>query len=172
MNSILNYEQLRLIVVTVISTLLGMITPTNGFVLALIIMSSWNIWCGMRADGVVIHTCKNFNKKKFRGALKELLLYIAIIYIIHSVMVMCGDKAIALYAVKSITYVFAYVYLQHSFRNLTIAYPNNLAIWVIYLVIRLEFKRAMPSHIKPIIEQYEQKKAKQKEEEAKNESNN
>ena len=80
---------------------------------------------------------------------------------------MCGDSAIALYAVKSITYVFAYVYLQHSFRNLTIAYPNNIAIWIIYLVIRLEFKRAMPSHIKPIIEQYEQKKTEQKEEEVK-----
>lgn len=157
MNLILSYEHLRLIVVTVISTLLGMITPTNGFVIALILMSGWNIWCGMRADGVVIHTCKNFDKKKFRGALKELLLYIAIIYIIFSFMVLCGDSKIALYAVKSMTYVFAYVYLQHSFRNLTIAYPKNVAIWVIYLVIRLEFKRAMPSHIKPIIAQYEKK---------------
>ena len=80
---ILSYEQLRMIVVGCISALLAIVTPTRGFILALVLMCGWNIWCGMRADGVVIRTCKNFDKKKFRGALRELLLYLAIILILR-----------------------------------------------------------------------------------------
>ena len=48
MNSILNYEQLRLIVVGAMSSLLAIITPTKGFMVALILMAGFNIWAGMR----------------------------------------------------------------------------------------------------------------------------
>jgi hypothetical protein len=47
------------------------------------------------------------------------------------------------------------VYLQNAFRNLIIAYPKNVAIRVIYHIIRLEFTRALPSHIQPIIDRLE-----------------
>lgn len=152
---ILSYEQLRMIVVGCISALLAIVTPTRGFILALVLMCGWNIWCGMRADGVVIRTCKNFDKKKFRGALCELLLYLAIILILRSVMWLCGDGSESMYAVKTLAYIFMYVYLQHSFRNLTIAYPKNMAIWMIYLAIRLEFVKMMPSYLRPLLDQYD-----------------
>lgn len=151
----MNLEQFRLIVVGTISSLLAIITPTKGFVVALVLMCGWNIWCGMRADGVVIHTCKNFSKKKFRGALVELLLYLAIILLIRSVMWLCGDNTEGLYAVKTLTYIFIYVYLQHSFRNLTISYPKNIAIWMIYLFIRMEFLKMQPAYIRSILKQYD-----------------
>lgn len=152
---IITMEQLRIIVVGAVSSLLAIITPTKGFMIALIIMCGFNIWCGMRADGVVIHTCKNFNKKKFRGALWELLLYVAIILLIRSVMWLCGDGSESMYAVKTLVYIFMYVYIQHAFRNLTIAYPHNMALWMIYLFIRLEFVKMLPSNLKPILEQYD-----------------
>lgn len=148
-------EQLRLIVVTALSILLSVIAPTKGLIIALMIMCGWNIWCGMRADGVIIHTCKNFSKKKFVGALKELLLYIAIIYLIRSVTWLCGDNSEGMYAIKTLTYVFMYVYLQQSFKNLIIAYPHNIAIWMIYLFIRLEFNKMAPGYLKPLLEQYD-----------------
>ena len=160
---ILSYEQLRMIVVGCISALLAIVTPTRGFILALVLMCGWNIWCGMRADGVVIRTCKNFDKKKFRGALWELLLYLAIILILRSVMWLCGDGSESMYAVKTLAYIFMYVYLQHSFRNLTIAYPKNMAIWMIYLAIRLEFVKMMPSYLRPLLDQYD-RHVKQREE--------
>ena len=47
--NILSYEQLRLIMVGSISSLLAIITPTKGFMVALILMCGFNIWCGMRA---------------------------------------------------------------------------------------------------------------------------
>lgn len=155
MNSILNYEQLRLIVVGAMSSLLAIITPTKGFIVALILMAGFNIWAGMRADGVVIMTCKNFDKKKFRGALWELLLYTAIILLVRAVMWLCGDDSESMYAVKTLVYIFLYVYLQHSFRNLTIAYPTNMTLWIIYLFIRLEFVKMLPSNLKPLLEQYD-----------------
>jgi hypothetical protein len=67
----------------------------------------------------------------------------------------CGDEGAAIVVVKSLTYVFMSVYLQNAFRNLIIAYPKNVAIRVIYHIIRLEFTRALPSHIQPIIDRLE-----------------
>ena len=66
-----------------------------------------------------------------------------------------GDKNISLIVVKTLSYIFEYVYLQNAFRNLVIAYPRRMVLHIIYHVIRLEFTRAMPEHIREIIERYE-----------------
>lgn len=148
----LNWEQWRVIVVSTVSPVLGYLTPTNGFVYALVVMFAFNIWAGMRADGVAIVRCKNFSFPKFKNALYELLLYVVIIHVIYSVMCQCGDGGAAIIVIKSLTYVFMYVYLQNAFRNLIVAYPRELALRIIYHVIRLEFARALPSYWQPIIE--------------------
>ena len=152
MDKIFNWEQLRIMAVSTVSPLLGYLTPTKGFVVALVLMFGLNMWAGMRADGVVITRCRNFSFPKFRGALVELLLYLLIIEVVYAIMSACGDGAAAVVAVKSLTYVFMYVYLQNAFRNLITAYPRNMALRIVYHVIRLEFARALPSHIQPIIE--------------------
>lgn len=54
--------------------------------------------------------------------------------------------------IKSLTYVFIYVYATNSFKNLIKAYPKNVALRIIFHILRLEFTRAMPSYWKPIIE--------------------
>lgn len=159
MNStvIFNGEQLRALFTGFTAPVFAAIMPTQKFVLALIIMASFNIWAGMRADGVVIFRCKKFSMKKLRGALVELVLYITILWLIHGVVWLCGDGTAAVYATKVLTYVIMYVYLQNAFKNLVIAYPRNKGLWIIYLVIRLELKRLLPSHISDLIERYDQK---------------
>lgn len=37
-----------------VSPLFGYVTPTKGFVYALVVMFAFNIWAGMRADGLAI----------------------------------------------------------------------------------------------------------------------
>lgn len=155
MERIFSWEQWRLIVVSTLSPVLSYLTPTMGFVYALVVMFAFNIWAGMRADGVAIIRCKNFSFRKFKNSLCELLLYLFIIESIFVIMKNCGDDNAALVIVKSLTYVFMYVYLQNSFRNLIIAYPNKIALRVIYHIVRLEFTRALPSHLQPIIERIE-----------------
>ena len=155
MEKLFNLEQWRLIAISTVSPLFGYLTPTMGFVYALIVMFAFNIWAGMRSDGVAIVRCSNFSFSKFKNALCELLLYLAIIETIFTIMKNCGDEGAALVVVKSLTYVFMSVYLQNAFRNLIIAYPKNVAIRVIYHIIRLEFTRALPSHIQPIIDRLE-----------------
>lgn len=150
MERIFNWEQWRFIAVSTIGPILGYLTPTKGFVYALVVMFAFNIWAGMRADGVAIVRCKNFSFRKFRNALCELLLYLFIVEAIFVIMKNCDDQA-AIVVVKSLTYVFMYVYLQNAFRNLIVAYPRKLALRIIYHVIRLEFTRALPSHLQPII---------------------
>ena len=151
----LNLEQWRIIVISTVSPVLGYLTPTKGFVYALVVMFAFNIWAGMMADGVAIVRCKNFSFRKFKNALCELLLYLFIVEAIFVIMKNCGDDQAAIVVVKTLTYVFMYVYLQNAFRNLIVAYPKELALRIIYHVIRLEFARALPSHLQPIIERLE-----------------
>lgn len=155
MERLINWEQWRIIAVSTVSPIFGYLTPTKGFVYALVVMFAFNIWAGMRADGVAIVRCKNFSFRKFKNALCELLLYLFIVEAIFFIMKNCGDGQAAIVVVKSLTYVFMYVYLQNAFRNLIIAYPRNLALRIIYHVIRLEFTRALPSNLQPIIDRLE-----------------
>lgn len=155
MERIMNWEQCRIIAISTVSPLLGYLTPTKGFVYALVVMFAFNIWAGMRADGVAIVRCKNFSFRKFKNALCEFLLYLFIVEAIFVIMKNCGDENAAVIVVKSLTYVFMYVYLQNAFRNLIIAYPRNLALRIIYHVIRLEFTRVLSSHLQPIIDRLE-----------------
>lgn len=155
MDKLFTWEQCRMIFATLLSSVLAYLTPTAGFMYALIIMLTFNILAGMRADGVAIVRCKNFSFRKFKNALCEFLLYLFIVEAIFVIMKNCGDENAAVIVVKSLTYVFMYVYLQNAFRNLIIAYPRNLALRIIYHVIRLEFTRALPSHLQPIIDRLE-----------------
>lgn len=138
--------------VSAFSSLVAIVTPTKGFILALVVMFAFNIFCGMRADGISIVRCRNFKLKKFRGALAELLLYLLIIETLQLTLVVCGDTDAALLVVKSLTYVFIYVYASNAFRNLIIAYPKNAALRIVYHLIRLEFLRMLPESWRPIIE--------------------
>ena len=152
-------ENIRLVAVAGFSSVLAffttIITPTKGFIFALIIMFAFNIFCGMRSDGVSIIPFKKFSFGKFKNSIVELLLYLLVIQLIFSVMILIGDDAEGFIIVKTLSYVFIYVYAQNSFKNLTIAYPKNKAFRMIYHIIRFEFKRALPSHVQTIIEQFE-----------------
>lgn len=155
MERLFNWEQWRIIAISTVSPLFGYVTSTRGFVYALVVMFAFNIWAGMRADGVAIRNCKRFSFHKFKNALAELLLYVTIIHVIYSVMLQCGDNEAAKVVIKSLTYVFMYVYLQNAFRNLIKAYPTKVALRIIYHVIRLEFTRVLPGYWQPIIERYQ-----------------
>jgi hypothetical protein len=126
-----NFENMRIILVTSFSPILGYFTPTKGFVFSLVMMFSFNIWAGMRADGVSIVRCKNFSFRKFKNALCELILYLFIVETIFIIMKNCGDEKASIIVVKSLTYVFMYVYLQNAFRNLIKAYPTKVALRII-----------------------------------------
>lgn len=120
---------------------------------------SYNV-CFQYLGGYAGGRCKrkalqNFRFSKFKNALAELLLYVGIIHVVYSVMLQCGDNEAAKVVIKSLTYVFMYVYLQNAFRNLIKAYPTKVALRIIYHVIRLEFTRALPGYWQPIIERYQ-----------------
>lgn len=148
-------ENIRMIATSCLSYAFGWFMPTKGFVLALALAFAFNLWAGMRADGVAIKRCKNFSFGKFKNALVEILLYLIIIEMVFTIMASCGDAKAALVAAKSITYVFIYMYVQNSFKNLIKAYPKNMALRIIYHLLRFEFTRALPSYLKPIIERVE-----------------
>ena len=152
MEKTFNWEYLRMLLVTIFSPILGYFTPTSGFLFALIIAFAFNMWCGMRADGITITCCDNFTFKKLRGAIVVFLIFLAVLLVVFAIMKSCGDEAAGVIMAKSLTYVFCYYYLQNSFKNLIAAYPRIIALRVIYHVVRLEFSRAMPDRWKPIMD--------------------
>lgn len=172
MDRLFNWEQMRIIFVSAASPILAFLTPTKGFIFALIVMFAFNIWCGMRADGVAIVRCKNFSFRKFKNALAEFLFYILICQTVYTTMVLCGDKDESLIALKSLTYVFMYVYLQNACKNLTIAYPTNKAFRIIYHLIRLEFPRALPSRVRTLVNRIEKEMEDKKQKESNETDNN
>lgn len=152
-------EQLRLMLVSAISPILAFLTPTSGFITALVFMFVFNIICGMRADGVSVSVrgIQRFTIFKFISALQEFLLYMMIIVVLFSAVTNMGDKDAAIMCAKTITYVFMYVYLCNGFRNLCTTYPKNKGFKLIYHIIRFEFKRLMGEHAAKIIEEQEEK---------------
>lgn len=160
-------EQFRLVFASTFSMLLAVFSDTKHFILALVISFAFNIWAGMRADGISITKCKNFSFSKFWKAIVELWVYVGIIYIVQGIMYAIGDKEEALIVIKTITYIFIYVYCQNGLKNVILAYPTNKALRIVYHVIRFEFTRAMPTNIKDIIDRVEReeenKKTKNKE---------
>ncbi len=155
MNDVFTPDQLRVIGASLCSWLLAYVTPAGGFIFALVLFALFNIWCGMRADGVSVESCRNFRWGKFRAAIAEMFLAVALVLLLSVGMGAMGDVTEALVVVKAMTYVFCYVYMQNSIKNLIIAYPRNVSLRIIYHLIRFEFKRAMPSQVKGVVERIE-----------------
>lgn len=92
MDRLFNLEQLRIIFVSVTSPIIAYMTTTSNFIFALIIAFAFNLFAGMRADGVSILRCINFKFSKFKNALLEICLYLVIIHVLYSIVILCGDK--------------------------------------------------------------------------------
>ena len=154
MLSVLTYEQIRQFFVWLTCSVVAALTPTAGFVTALVFAWAFNVWCGMRADGVVIITCKNWSWKKFAHACAELVMFLCIIWLVALITYFCGDIDEGLYACKTINYVFALSYFQNGLKNLCKAHPQNRSLWIIYLFVRFDFSKML--RIDTLIERYEE----------------
>ncbi len=129
-------ENVRLVAVSLLSSLAAFYAPLGGTEIALFVMFAFNIFCGMRNDGISVINCRAFSMKKFGRALVEFLIYNLINVSIFTVMVHLNSVDSAIIAVKTLTYVYCYVYLQNSFRNLIRSRPKNITYRLIYHIIR------------------------------------
>lgn len=149
-------EQVRMVCTLLTSTILAIVTPTGNFVAALTLASMFNVWAGMRADGVSVIRCKRFSWDKFLRALCEIMVTLVVLELIRGIMYLCGDDGVSLYPVKILTYAACVIYLQNAMKNLVKAYPKNKILWVAYLFIRCEWRKALPSNVDAMLERYEQ----------------
>lgn len=161
-SKLFDIEQWRLIVVSIFSPVLAYLTPTKGFILALVIAFGMNVICGMRADGISVTRCKNFSFRKFKNALIELFLYLLIIQAMYAIMTVLNDQKAALIIIKTFSYIFVYIYMQNSFKNLVRAYPKVISFRVMYYVLRLEFAKLLPAHMQEILDKVDKELNKNK----------
>ena len=137
----------------VLSAIVAAVDPTKGFIVAILIAGFFNIWCGMRSDGVTIINCKKFRWSKFKNALAELFMLLCVVEMIAIICHSMGDEEIKVYACKVVGWFIVYCYLVNGLKNLCKAYPKSKALWLIYLFIHLDFRRFI--HIDEIMEKYE-----------------
>lgn len=149
-------EQVRMVCTLLTSTILAIVTPTGTFVAALTLASMFNVWAGMRADGVSVIRCKRFSWDKFLRALCEFMVTLVVLELIRGIMYLCGDDGVSLYPVKILTYAACVIYLQNALKNLVKAYPKNKILWVVYLFIRCEWRKALPANVDAMLKRYEQ----------------
>ena len=134
--------------------ILAAVTPTGNFILAITIGCFFNVWCGMRADGVVNIRCHNFSWHKFLRAMVEFICFLVIIETISLVTTTMGDAQAGYYACKTASYCVAYVYLDNGMKNLCKAYPKSKGLWLIYLIVHLDLPRILK--INELMERYEE----------------
>jgi len=145
----------------ILSSVVAAMTPTGGFVIAIVIGWVFNLWCGMRADGVTIINCSPFSWTKFRYALLELLMFLTIMEIISISGHSMGDGGEIVYACKTISYFVWYCYLKNGLRNLCKVYKDSKALWLIYLFVSIDLKRL--TRIEDVQQAYEEHEKRQAE---------
>ena len=135
---ILTVQKLWPVVISVVAAALD---PTMGFVVAIILAGFFNIWCGMRSDGVTIINCRSFSWRKFIRALAEMLMFLIIVELLALICHSMGDHNVKVYACKTIGYCIVYCYIDNGLKNLCKAYPRSRGLWLIYLVVHFDFRR-------------------------------
>ena len=146
----------------ILCTLLAAVTPTVQFVTAVVVAAFFNVWCGMRADGVVNIRCRNFSWGKFKYALMELLAFLFVIEVIAVVCHSMGDIEARQYACKTAAYLIIYCYIDNGLKNLCKAYPKSRGLWQLYLFVHLDFRRLI--RIDELMDRYDEHVKKQKDE--------
>lgn len=157
---ILTLEQMRRLLVGVLCSLIAAVSPTKGFVLSLALAWAFNVWCGMRADGVINRCCKNWSWKKFSYAMFELVAFLSIIELVAVITYSSGDAEAGIYACKTINYIFVWCCFENGLKNLCKSYPNTKALWIVYVFVRLEFTKILK--IDSIIDLYNEHQKKLK----------
>lgn len=125
----------------ILCAIVAAVDPTMGFVVAIILAGFFNIWCGMRSDGVTIINCKSFSWRKFVRALAEMFMFLAIIEVVALICHSMGDHDVKVYACKTVGYCIVYCYVDNGLKNLCKAYPRSRGLWLIYLFVHLDFRR-------------------------------
>ncbi len=137
----------------VLSAVVAAVDPTRGFVVAIILAGFFNIWCGMRSDGVTIINCRKFSWSKFKHSIVELFVLLGVVEMIAMICHSMGDNEVKLYACKVVGYCIVYCYLDNGLKNLCKAYPKSKGLWLVYLFIHLDFRRLL--HIDELMEKYD-----------------
>lgn len=153
-DNVITSENVRRLFIVTCAQIAAFLSPVGGSIGCVVLFSMFNIWAGMRADGVCVVSARieRFSWSKISKAFTELTAMLAIIVLITIAMTMQKDQTAMQVIVKTFSYLVSYYYFQNSLKNLIIVYPKNVAVRVLYHFIRLEFKNAFPANVRKAME--------------------
>ena len=120
-------------IISIFTFMIATMTPIGNVIYVILVVFTANFFAGLAAD---IHVeNKSFDFKKAWKMVVEMLFFMALVFLIHSVGKSLGDEDIAITGVKWVSYVVLYFYTTNILRNAKGLFPKSEAIDFLYLIL-------------------------------------
>lgn len=139
------FNEVRGYIAGVLSAIFAFLYPISGDLYSMLILFGVNILFGIIADV----TCgKEWSKKKFWNAIKEALLFFALVFFIFGIGVLKKSVAGAQQCVSFVSYSLIYYYGTNICRNMKNILPDGsigykVFAWF-YWILSVEFIKKIP----------------------------
>lgn len=137
-----------------ITFILSILAPIEVAVHVLFMFFTINCIMGMWAD---IQEGFKFSLKKFLGASKELIWYIALIFMLHTAFSRFDKIDTAVFLAQWGTWFFAGSYLINSIRNSLIVFPGSKTLKLLYAIVTFQYKKIINDKFDINLDDYEEK---------------
>ena len=163
MNRLFYIRDLDIFLISSVGLVAGFFDTTITFIYALLLGFTFNIVAGFRADEVKFKMWRllNFKGNKFKDSLFELLLIMAITYILKGIMDLMKYNEKSVYAVQVLIGIAVYFYVRNGLRNLSGVYPKIKWLKVLYVLVAFKFKELMPESVNEAVDQVEKEEEKE-----------
>lgn len=147
---LINFEDLRVLGVGIMSMLVSFFSPITDYIFALTIVFLFNFWAGLLSDIMVEES--GFKFKKFKSCIIEVTIYFLLIFGIYAVGKLTHKPDGAIQCASGVMFVIIYYYSVNFFRNLKSLLPSSKPISFIYYVLSFEILKKYP-----ILQRFESK---------------
>ena len=116
--------------------IISVISPIRTSILVLLIFFTINFFIGLKSD-IDVHG-RDFSLKKAFDAVKQLILYYALIFIVNMALGLYNEPSLAEGATKFMTWIVSYWYLVNILRNAREIFPANEALEFLYEFLTIQ----------------------------------
>ena len=116
--------------------IISVISPIRTSIVLLLIFFTINFFVGLKSD-IDVHG-RDFSLKKAFDAVKQLILYYALIFIVNMALGLYNEPSLAEGATKFMTWIVSYWYLVNILRNAREIFPANDALKFLYELLTIQ----------------------------------
>ena len=139
------FSEFRMWVTGTFSAILAFLNPIAGDLYSMLLLFAANVLFGIIAD---VSTGKKWDKRKFWNAIKEAILFFALVFFIFGIGALKHNAAGAQQCVSFVSYSLIYYYGTNICRNMKLTLPDSsightVFSWF-YWILSVEFIKKIP----------------------------